>query len=140
MDIKSDYKEKNDEYLLHNGQWDWSSYILKGQVQSRFQELCPTTSKVLGSIPRIMDATPFGFAFFSSLKRNSTIKAHSGACNLRIRCHFPLVVPDGDCGMRIGNSRVKWTEGEPLVFDDSYDHEVWNHTPKDRVVLLFDTW
>ena len=35
---------------------------------------------------------------------------------------------------------VKWEVGVPLFFDDSYDHCVWNHTNKDRVVLLFDIW
>jgi beta-hydroxylase len=31
---------------------------------------------------------------------------------------------------------VRWAEGETLVFDDTYDHEVWNDTAGTRVVLL----
>ena len=31
---------------------------------------------------------------------------------------------------------VRWCEGERLVFDDTYDHEVWNDTQATRVVLL----
>lgn len=27
-----------------------------------------------------------------------------------------------------------------MVFDDSYEHEVWNKTDKERVLLLFDLW
>ena len=42
--------------------------------------------------------------------------------------------------MRVGNEHVKWVEGEPVVFDDSYEHEVWNRTLEKRVVLLFDIW
>jgi aspartyl/asparaginyl beta-hydroxylase (cupin superfamily) len=27
-----------------------------------------------------------------------------------------------------------------LIFDDAYEHETWNETDEDRVVLLFDLW
>lgn len=30
--------------------------------------------------------------------------------------------------------------GKCLVFDDCYEHEVWNKTGKERVLLLFDLW
>lgn len=30
--------------------------------------------------------------------------------------------------------------GKCLVFDDSYEHEVWNKTEGERVLLLFDLW
>lgn len=26
------------------------------------------------------------------------------------------------------------------MFDDCYEHEVWNKTDEDRVLLLFDLW
>lgn len=32
------------------------------------------------------------------------------------------------------------TAGKCLVFDDCYEHEVWNKTDKERVLLLFDLW
>ena len=31
-----------------------------------------------------------------------------------------------------------WTEGKSLVFDDTFQHEAWNKTQKDRVVLFMD--
>ena len=31
---------------------------------------------------------------------------------------------------------MRWAEGETLVFDDTYQHEVWNDTDGTRVVLL----
>jgi beta-hydroxylase len=33
---------------------------------------------------------------------------------------------------------VSWREGEAFVFDDTYEHEVWNDGAEDRVVLLLD--
>ena len=33
------------------------------------------------------------------------------------------------------------TEGEPFVFDDSFEHEAWNEDPEhSRIVLIFDVW
>jgi aspartyl/asparaginyl beta-hydroxylase (cupin superfamily) len=39
------------------------------------------------------------------------------------RCHLPLVIPEGDCGMEIGGKTVKWEVGKPLFFDDCYEHK-----------------
>lgn len=38
--------------------------------------------------------------------------------------------------MRVHDRIVRWAEGETLVFDDTYNHEVWNDTGGTRVVLL----
>ena len=35
---------------------------------------------------------------------------------------------------------MKWEVGVPLIFDDTYEHSVWNNTNQDRVILLFDLW
>ncbi|MEP7006106.1 MAG: aspartyl/asparaginyl beta-hydroxylase domain-containing protein, partial [Sphingomonas bacterium] len=54
-----------------------------------------------------------------------------------VTCHLGLIVPrDGDVRMRVGNRVVRWAEGETLVFDDTYDHEVWNETSGTRALLL----
>ena len=91
-----------------------------------------------------MNRVPFAYAFFSTLHGKSSIDAHCAPANLRLRVHYPLIVPDTDdveqCGMRVGDTKVRWEEGVPLLFDDSYEHEVWNRTDEERVVLLFDVW
>ena len=138
----SDYTLQPGEQNLHKGGWDWNSFILKGKKQSNFQQNCPRTTSILESVPGLMFDTPFSYAFFSTLRHNSSISRHSGPCNLRIRCHFPLIVPDAneDFGMTIGSETIKWKVGEPIFFDDCYEHNVWNHSKEDRVVLLFDMW
>ena len=44
------------------------------------------------------------------------------------------------CAMRIADQLVKWGKGEPIIFDDCYEHSVWNRSKVDRVLLLFDVW
>ena len=43
-------------------------------------------------------------------------------------------------GIRVGSSVEHWRDGRSLVFDDTFEHEVWNDSDEDRVVLIFDIW
>lgn len=141
----SDYSMTSNEHKLHQGSWEWNSYILKGQEQMQFVETCPKTVSVLNQIPSLMRTTPFAYTFFSTLLPGTVIDPHFGPCNIRLRCHFPLIVPkapegSNTCGMKLGDREMQWKENEPLIFDDCYQHSVWNHTNETRVVLLFDIW
>lgn len=142
---KSDYIDESHQ-TLHTGTWDWKSYILKGKRQTDFAMHAPTTVSVLEGLNdgfgggSLMKDTPFSFSFFSTMGKKSSIKAHVGPCNLRIRLHFPLIVPEGDCGMEVGGETIRWKEGEPVFFDDTFIHRVWNDTEKERVILLADLW
>ncbi|KAI9916016.1 hypothetical protein PsorP6_007033 [Peronosclerospora sorghi] len=137
----SDYQVTEKEHQLHQGQWKWLSYVTQGQRQADFAVHCPKTVEMLESIPGFMTNVPFAYAFFSILKPEvSSIKAHSAPCNIRLRCHLPLIVSKG-CGIRVGEESRQWAEGKALVFDDAFDHEVWHHGKEgDRVLLLFDVW
>jgi beta-hydroxylase len=51
------------------------------------------------------------------------------------------MVPDksaGECYIICGGVRYDWKEGEGVLFDDTYWHEVWNKTNQRRVVLFLD--
>jgi aspartate beta-hydroxylase len=87
-----------------------------------------------------MTGTPFSYTFFSTMKPSTSIKPHYGACNLKLRCHFPIIVPS-DAFLRVGGDPRSWEEGKMLVFDDCYEHEALNlNKTEDRVILLFDIW
>lgn len=111
----------------------WKSYFLWGYgfpIEENL-ERCPATAKLVARVPRLNSA------FFSILEPGTHIPAHRGVTKGLITCHLGLIVPrDGDVRMRLGNRIVRWSEGETLVFDDTYDHEVWNDTEGTRVVLL----
>jgi len=57
-----------------------------------------------------------------------------------LRYHLGLKVPgpEGSCRIRVGNDIGYWKEGKSLIFDDSNEHEVWNDSDSDRVVLFVD--
>jgi aspartyl/asparaginyl beta-hydroxylase (cupin superfamily) len=122
MTDKSDYDTTNDHNKLHHGEWDWNSYVLKGKRSADFASKCPRTVEILESLP-LMVGTPFSYSFFSSLGPSSHIKPHFGPCNLRLRCHLPLIVPHGDCMLEVGGTKIPWEVGTPVVFDDCYEHQ-----------------
>jgi aspartyl/asparaginyl beta-hydroxylase (cupin superfamily) len=59
--------------------------------------------------------------------------------NARLICHVPLIVPEG-CGFRVGNETRRWEVGKALIFDDTIEHEAWNDSKEDRLLLIFDIW
>jgi aspartyl/asparaginyl beta-hydroxylase (cupin superfamily) len=75
----------------------------------------------------------------SLLKPGARIPPHTGMLNPRFICHVPLVVPP-ECGFRVGNSTQEWHEGKLMLFDDTIEHEAWNDSAFDRLVLIFDVW
>lgn len=79
-------------------------------------------------------------AFFSVLSPRKHIPAHRGLFKGIIRSHLGIIIPGqaGDCHMRIGDQEICWKDGKVVVFDDTYEHEVWNDTDQTRVVLLID--
>lgn len=81
-----------------------------------------------------------GLIYVSRMGPGTHIAAHRGPTNLRVRCHLGIEVPSGDCAIRVAGETRYWEEGRCLVFDDFFEHEAWNHTAHDRIVLIVDLW
>ena len=65
-----------------------------------------------------------GSAYFSLMAPGTRLRAHCGPTNVRLRVHVGIQVPTEGVAMRVGNETRPWRVGEPLVFDDSFEHEV----------------
>lgn len=97
---------------------------------------CPVTRDLLNGIPRL-DRT---FIMYSRLAARTWIPPHFGLSNALIRAHLPLLVPPEGCSIRVGDQRRSWITDELLFFDDSFQHEVWNRSDQDRIVLFFNVF
>ena len=80
-----------------------------------------------------------GGAYFSVLAPGTRVAPHEGPTNMRLRCHLGIDVPDG-CALRVSGETHTWQEGRCVVFDDTFTHEVWNTSDRERVVLVVDLW
>lgn len=114
----------------------WKTFFFYGYGHREEQNCarCPATEQALRKIPGMMTA------MFSILSPDKVIPPHRGPYNGVLRYHLGLVVPDEGrhSGIRVGNETRAWQVGQSLVFDDTYDHEAWNHSQRQRVVLFVD--
>lgn len=114
----------------------WKTFFLRGVGMDCEENAkrCPNTMKVLEKIPGCTTA------FFSILSPHKHIPEHRGPWAGVLRLHLGLLAPPERhlCRIRIADQVYAWEEGRCVVFDDTYNHEVWNDTDHFRVVLFVD--
>jgi len=120
---------------LHDGGWQVFGLFdfPSGAQLPHNTRRCPVTSALVAR-----HVPGHGAAGFSVLRPGTRIQPHCGYQGSFLRCHLPLVVPQGDCGLEVNGEIRRWVAGEPLVFDDRVEHRAWNLAGGDRVVLLVD--
>jgi aspartyl/asparaginyl beta-hydroxylase (cupin superfamily) len=137
--IQAPDQPANHHALMNDPSWS-AFFLMKGGAPvADHADRCPRTMAALAGapLPRIRGQGPN--VLFSLLRPGAHIPPHSGIVNTQLICHLPLVVP-GDCALRVGGDIRAWEAGKTLIFDDSIEHEAWNRSEKNRVVLLFEIW
>ena len=113
--------------------WRLFGLFLKGRRMERGCALCPRTAAAVARIPRLVNAG------FSCLEASYRLRPHRGYDPTVYRAHLGLIVPTGDCALRVSGEARRWKAGKMLMFDDTQVHEAWNRTPEHRIVLIVDT-
>ena len=151
--LLADSRESFSPYLNHSpdeplNQWRelnqsrrWSALFLykDGERQEANAARCPKTLAALGQAPIVRIAHRGPTHFFSLLEPKTRIPPHTGTTNTRLTVHLPLIVPP-NCGFRVGTQTREWHPGKLLIFDDTIEHEAWNDSDEERVILIFDIW
>jgi aspartyl/asparaginyl beta-hydroxylase (cupin superfamily) len=114
----------------------WKTFFLYGYgFEAKLGvQMCPRTAELMRGIPGMTTA------MFSILSARKHILDHRGPYKGVLRYHLGLIVPQDApaCRIRVGGDVRHWEEGKSLVFDDTFNHEVWNDTDETRVVLFVD--
>ena len=113
----------------------WKVFYLyaMGERPKANRASCPQTAALLDQVPGLFQA------FFSILEGGKSVPAHEGPYRGYLRYHLGLIVPrDNPPSIRIKDCVHTWQEGKSILFDDSWDHEVYNVSKEDRVVLIVD--
>ncbi len=114
----------------------WKTFFLYGYgFEAKLGvEMCPRTAALMREIPGMSTA------MFSILSPRKHILDHRGPYKGVLRYHLGLIVPEDAeaCRIRVGEDVRHWQQGRSLVFDDTFNHEVWNDTDETRVVLFVD--
>ncbi len=126
--------------MLENA--DWSTYFLweNGVAVDDHVGHCPQTFQAtMDAVPLCRIGPRAPSVMLSLLRADAHIPPHTGMLNCRYICHLPLVIPE-NCGFRVGETTIEWTEGQMIAFDDTVQHEAWNRSGENRLVLIFDIW
>lgn len=115
--------------------WNTFNFFFYGKKYQENCARCPKTTAILESLPRFEK----DHIMFSALNPHARIPPHVGPMNGILRAHLGLVVPQG-CYIRVGAAERTWEEGKVMVFDDSFEHEVFNHSDQVRIVLFMNFW
>lgn len=116
---------------------DWKVFILfaLGEKPEKNRRRAPETCKLLEEVPDLFQA------FFSILDPGKSIPAHEGPYQGYIRYHLGLKVPrKNPPQIRVKDQYYTWKEKQSVLFDDSWEHEVINHSEEERIVLIVDVF
>jgi aspartyl/asparaginyl beta-hydroxylase (cupin superfamily) len=124
-----------EEPLTNAGRWDMAPFWEGGvRLETTCREF-PRTASIVEQLPE--EVRRAGVIMFSCLQPGTHIVPHCGHTNARLRTHLPILTSP-KARMRVGERILNWVEGECLVFDDSFEHEVWHDGDSPRLVLLVD--
>lgn len=132
--LLSEHPQNNE--LANNGTWKTFFFYKNGVKFEENMVLCPNTAAVIDNIPGTSRA---GRVYFSAMTPGTHVTPHCGPHNFKLRCHLGLVTAP-EAVIRVGNTIKCWQDGRCLVFDDSFEHEVWNRSTLTRIVLIVDVW
>lgn len=118
---------------------DWRVYILKvyGADIDKHLTACPTLAQLVASTPDVLSAT------LSFLAPRKHIPRHRGPFRGVLRYQLGLSVPLDAQGrpaavLSLNDHEHRIGNGDHLLWDDTYPHEVWNHSDEMRAALLLD--
>lgn len=121
---------------IDSGDNKWKVFVLKwyNKPLTKNIQKCPKTFDIINKCKDIH------CAMFSILEPGKYIKPHKGPFAGCLRYHLGLKIPKDieNCYIKVNNEKFNWKEGEALIFDDTYIHEVYNNTNEPRIILFMD--
>jgi len=118
---------------------DWRMFVLKayGVSIAHNMKQCPVIASLLAELPEVLSAT------YSFLAPHKHIPCHRGPFRGILRYYLGLSVPCTEEGvpcttLTIDNVEHRIADGQSLLWDDTFPHEVLNDSDQPRIALLLD--
>lgn len=112
----------------------WRSFFFEahGYEVVANRRRCPETAALLDTIPDLVTA------FYSVMDPGTHVPRHKGFSKGLLNIHLGLRIPGGadKCRIQVDDQDRGWKEGEILMFDESFQHEVWNQCDEPRAILF----
>lgn len=94
----------------------------------------PMAYKLMQQFPQISTLS------YNFLAPGACVKPHFGDTNAIYRCHFGLQIPAEfpECGIKVNGENNSWKVGAFIGFIDAFEHETFNHSKSERIIILMD--
>ena len=127
----------NNTGLYKSGWFVGPLYSHTQRVRGRFARECHQTMALLD---RLMAEDELGLvtAGFSCLAPGAETHLHRNDDGYAWRVHIGLDIPEGDVGLEVDGKQYRWEAGRSIVWDPTLPHRAWNHSDRDRTILLLD--
>jgi aspartate beta-hydroxylase len=120
---------------------DWRMFIIKayGAEVPANKARCPALASIVETMPEVLSAS------YSFMAPGKHIPAHRGPFRGVLRFYLALSMPrlpDGRPGavLKVADGEYRLQDGDYMLWDDTFPHEVWNESDQVRAVLLLDVW
>ncbi|VBB26659.1 unnamed protein product, partial [Acanthocheilonema viteae] len=133
--------EPENEELTVNGQW--SAYLLYSSNSWNSSNClkAPKTCDIMRMFKDSSDCLKSEIKF-SLLTSGARVWPHCGYSNYRLQAHLGLII-SSEARLRVGHEVRGWKTGRFLIFDDSFEQELWFEgasANKYRLILRMDLW
>ncbi|XP_051249333.1 aspartyl/asparaginyl beta-hydroxylase isoform X4 [Dicentrarchus labrax] len=128
-----------EENLREKGEWGQYTLWQQGKKAGSSCQGVPKTCSLLERYPEATGCKR-GQIKFSVMQPGTHVWPHTGPTNCRLRMHLGLVIPKQGCRIRCTDQTREWEEGKVLIFDDSFEHEVWQDADSYRLIFIVDVW
>uniref|UniRef100_H3A284 Aspartate beta-hydroxylase n=1 Tax=Latimeria chalumnae TaxID=7897 RepID=H3A284_LATCH len=139
MDTEKGLFLPEDENLREKGDWGQFTLWQQGKKNENSCKQVPKTCTLMERFPESTGCKR-GQIKYSIMKPGTHVWPHTGPTNCRLRMHLGLVIPKEGCRIRCTNDTRTWEEGKVLIFDDSFEHEVWQDASSFRLIFIVDVW
>ena len=120
---------------------DWRMFIMRAygvDVPGNLAR-CPAVASLINDRPEVMSCV------LSFLAPGKHVPKHRGPFRGILRFHLMLTMPrtpEGDVAavLEIDGKPYRLSDGDCLLWDDTFPHEVWNNSDEVRIALLLDVW
>lgn len=116
------------------GRWEAHFLIEQRKRLPAATGRCPATLALLDRVEGLR------CAYFSVMTPDTHLLPHAGPNPSILRVHLTLRTPEpiGSSALVVDGQVVEHRPGELFVFDDTFEHEVWNRGDSDRATLMLD--
>lgn len=116
-----------------NGSWKVFGLYHSGRKLESCCKLCPVTIATIESMGKVT------MAGFSKMAADTVILPHFDEVTIDKRIHLGLKIPNSlHCFFVVESIGTRWEEGKAFVFDPRKEHQAYNNTDEDRIILLLD--